>query len=123
MQSTRNHEAEQQPTRPGSITVSQLNDRGEKIRQKGHVTETRRESRYHEGKQEAIYSFSGAESHREVCITSCVMSAIAVFNYTDVMTTVVLIQTMLLWLEQMTLHVKQASGDGWGSQGPQQGPL
>lgn len=30
MQSTRNHEAEQQPTRPGSITVSQLNDRGGK---------------------------------------------------------------------------------------------
>lgn len=68
MQSTHNHEAEQQPTRPGSITVSTINDRGEKIREKGHVTETRKESRYHEGKQEAIYSFSGAESHREVCV-------------------------------------------------------
>lgn len=30
MQSTRNHEAEQQPTRPGSIIVSRLNDRGGK---------------------------------------------------------------------------------------------
>lgn len=45
--------------------------------------------------------------HYVMCIT-----AIAVYNYTDVMTTVVLIQTMLLWSEQMTLHVK-ASQWGW----------
>lgn len=45
-------------------------------------------------------------------IKSCVLTAIAVYNYTDVMTTVVLIQTMLLWSEQMTLHVK-ASQWGW----------
>lgn len=44
------------------------------------MTETRRESRYHEGKQEAIYSFSGAESHREVCVIETIWTRISVFQ-------------------------------------------
>lgn len=54
MQSSRNHEAEQQPTTSGSITVSQLNDSGGGENQRERVMWLKRESRYHEGKQAAI---------------------------------------------------------------------